>query len=462
MKILLVVYDNESFIHWFPQGLAYIAAVIQKEGYDLQIYNQDKHHYPDEHLTEYLNNNKFDIIGVSIIAGYFQYRKLVAISAAINKSKNRPFYILGGHGPTPDPEFFLRKTQAEAVVMGEGELTIVELLDTLAKGGSLSKVKGIAYKDGNKVNINERRGLIQSIDSLPFPAYNLFPIDYYRLLRASHTKNTEFAMPILSGRGCTFTCNFCYRMDEGFRPRSNESIVEEINMLKKDFSIKRFIFSDELLMSSVQRTTSLCESFLKANLNIKWCCNGRLNYAKPELLKLMKKAGCVFINYGIESMDDQVLKNMNKALTTKMIVEGIEATLTARISPGFNIIFGNIGENKEILNRGVEFLLKYDDGTQMRTIRPVTPYPGSPLYYYAIEKGLLKDCEDFYENKHVNSDLVAVNFTDMSNDEFHKCMFEANERLLTSYFQKKLEATIDEAKKLYLQKNVNFRGFRQS
>jgi hypothetical protein len=98
----------------------------------------------------------------------------------------------------------------------------------------------------------------------------------------------------------------------------------------------------------------------------------------------------------------------------------------------------------------------------MRTIRPVTPYPGSPLYYYAIEKGLLKDCEDFYENKHVNSDLVAVNFTDMSNDEFHKCMFEANERLLTSYFQKKLEATVDEAKKLYLQKNVNFRGFRQS
>ena len=150
MKILLVVYDNESFIHWFPQGLAYIAAVIQKEGYDVQIYNQDKHHYSDEHLTEYLNKNQFDIMGVSIIAGYFQYRKLVAISAAINKSKNRPFYILGGHGPTPDPEFFLRKTQADAVVMGEGELTIVELLDTLAKGGSLSKVKGIAFKDGNR------------------------------------------------------------------------------------------------------------------------------------------------------------------------------------------------------------------------------------------------------------------------------------------------------------------------
>src|SRR3990170_562092 len=118
-------------------------------------------------------------------------------------------------------------------------------------------------------------------------------------------------------------------------------------------------------------------------------------------------------------MDDQVLKNMQKALTTKLIIKGIEATLSAGISPGLNILFGNIGDNKETLNKGVEFLLKYDDGAQLRTIRPVTPYPGSPLYYYAMEKDLLRDCEDFYENKHVNSDLVAINFTDLSDDEFH-------------------------------------------
>ena len=170
----------------------------------------------------------------------------------------------------------------------------------------------------------------------------------------------------------------------------------------------------------------------------------------------------MFINYGIESMDDQILKNMNKGLTTKQIIAGIEATLAAGISPGFNIIFGNIGENKEILNKGVEFLLKYDDGAQMRTIRPVTPYPGSPLYYHAIEKGLLKDCEDFYENKHINSDLVAINFTDMSDDEFHKCLLEANKRLLNNYFQRKAADAVKEAEDLYLRENANFRGFRQS
>ena len=109
MRILLVAYDNDSYIHWFPQGLAYIAAVLLKEGYDVEIYNQDQNHYTDEHLTAYLNDNNFDVVGVSVIAGYYQYRKLLKISDAINKAKNRPIYMLGGHGPSPEPEFFLKK-----------------------------------------------------------------------------------------------------------------------------------------------------------------------------------------------------------------------------------------------------------------------------------------------------------------------------------------------------------------
>ncbi|MFZ3122417.1 MAG: radical SAM protein [Thermodesulfovibrionales bacterium] len=462
MRILLVVYDNGSYIHWFPQGLAYIAAVLLKEGYEVEIYNQDVNHWPDEHLTEYLDKNRFDVVGVSVIAGYYQYRKLLKISDAINKSKNRPFYIIGGHGPSPEPEFFIKKTQADAIVIGEGELTVLELVSALANKESLAHIKGIAYRTGEGITVNERRQLIEDVDTIPFPAYELFPVEHYRLLRMPNCTNNDFIMPVLSGRGCTFTCNFCYRMDEGLRPRSNESIIEEIRFLQKDYGVTYIAFSDELLMSSRERTASLCNDFIKAGLNIKWDCNGRLNYAKPDVLKLMKQAGCVFINYGIEAMDDRILKNMKKALTTRQIIEGIEATLAAGISPGFNIIFGNIGENNETLNKGVEFLLKYDDGAQMRTIRPVTPYPGSPLYYYAIEKGLLKDCEDFYENKHTNSDLMAVNFTDLSDEEFHRCLLKANTKLLTNYFQKKLSSGIKQAEKLYLQRDVAFRGFRQT
>lgn len=462
MRILLIVYDNASYMHWFPQGLAYIAAVLLKEGYEVVIYNQDKYHYTDEHLTEYLNKNKFDVVGAGVIGGYYQYRKLLRISDAINRVKNRPFYIIGGHGPSPEPEFFLKETQADVALIGEGEATIIELMEAVADHKSFANIKGIAFRDGEKIVVNKRRKLIQDIDTLPLPAYHLFPIEYYRLLREAHASKADFTMPVLSGRGCPFKCTFCYRMDEGIRLRDNESIIDEVKFLKKEYGITYIFFSDELLMTSVERTINLCEDFIKTKLNIKWNCNGRLNYAKPEVLRLMKQAGCVFIKYGIEAMDDEVLKNMKKTLTTKQIIEGVEATLDAGMSPGLNIIFGNIGDNKDTLEKGVKFLLKYDDGAQLRTIRPVTPYPGSELYYYAIKKGLLKDCEDFYENKHINSDLIAINFIDMSDEEFHRSLLDANTILLKDYYQKKLDSIVGQSKKLYLERDTSFRGYRQT
>jgi len=461
MRVLLIVYDNKSYVPFFPQGSAYIAAILKKNGIDVEIYSQDYHHYQDEHLTKYLNKNRFDVIGLGIIAGYYQYRKLLAISDAINKARNRPYYILGGHGPSPEPEFFLKKTGADVVVIGEGEKTIVELLNAISNRTNLNNVKGIAFQNGDHFIMTERRPPIKDIDGLPLPAYHLFPMEYYRLVREPNCTRSDFLMPILSGRGCPFKCNFCYRMDEGFRPRSTEAIIEEIRFLKAEYRITYIVFSDELLMSSRERTIELCRDIIKAELDIKWWCNGRLNYAKPIVLKLMKKAGCVFINYGIEAVDDRILRNMNKALTTKQIFAGVEATLESGISPGLNIIFGNIGESRATLKKGVEFLLKYDDGTQLRTIRPVTPYPGSPLYYYAIRRGLLKDCEDFYENKHINSDLLSVNFTDLTDNEFHKCLMEANSTLLDNYYKKSYTRMMDITRRLYMEKDASFRGYRQ-
>ncbi|MCK5849910.1 MAG: B12-binding domain-containing radical SAM protein [Kiritimatiellae bacterium] len=461
MRVLLVVYDNASYVPYFPQGLGYIASALLNAGIDVEIYNQDFHHYPEEHLTEYLNNNRFDVVGCGVIGGYYQYRKLIAISTAINKSQNRPFYLLGGHGPSPDPEYFIKKTGADAIVIGEGEITVVELMKAVSSHKDLSRIKGIAYRDNNTVKINPRRDLIEDIDKIPMPAYKLFPMEFYRMVRETNCSSSDFLMPILSGRGCTFKCNFCYRMDKGFRPRSDDSIIEEIHFLKENYYINYIIFSDELLMSSIPRTEQLCNAIIKSRLNIKWWCNGRLNYAKPDILKLMKRAGCVFVNYGIEAFDDIALKKMKKALNTRQIVSGVEATLAAGISPGLNIIWGNIGEDASTLRKGVEFLKKYGDASILRTIRPVTPYPGSPLYDYARKNGLLKDIEEFYEVKHINSDLLAVNFTSLSDDEFHKELHKANLDLIDDYYMKRKRMTYQDTKKLYTEKNVNFRGYRQ-
>ncbi len=458
-SVLLVVYDNESLVAFFPQGLAYIAAALRNSGHEVTIYNQDVHHYPDEHLTAYLDAHTFDVVAVSVIGGYYQYRKLLRLSEAINRSKNRPYYIIGGHGPSPEPEYFLNKTQADVVVIGEGEITIVELLS----GMHIGKVKGVAWVDGGVVVINEPRPLVEDIDDLPVPAYDLFPIEFYRLYRVPHATNTDMVMPVLSGRGCHFKCAFCYRMDKGLRIRSSAAVVDEIKYLNERWGINHIDFSDELLMSSEDRVIDLCAKILTSGLKLKWNCNGRLNYAKMTTLALMKRAGCVYINYGIESLNDEVLRLMNKALTVDMVIRGVEATIAAGITPGLNFMFGSLGDTPEILDRNVKFIIQNtgDDYPELRTIRPVTPYPGSPLYYYAIEQGLLKDCEDFYENKHVNSDLCSVNFTNLTDDEFHHYLFLANSDLIDNYYEAVSGGVVKVARKLYKNRNTSFRGFRQ-
>lgn len=443
-RVLLVVYDNESYIPQLPIGLAYLQAAIEDAWHDVEWWFQDVHHGSDDSLRSHLDMNHYDVVCLSFIGGYWQYKKALSLSKAVNASRKRKDfkYVIGGHGPSPEPEFFLEKTGADHVVVGEGERSIVDILKFKHEGDKIIQGK-----------------LVEDVDSPP--EYEDLPMEVYRLFRPPNSKPTDFTIPILSGRGCPFKCNFCYRMVPGVRVRSAHAIVAEIQELQL-YGVNRIAFFDELLMTSKQRTVELSEALM--DLDIKWSCNGRLNHATPEVLKVMKRAGCDFINYGIEAVDDQVLENMHKQLTVAQIHRGVDATLKAGISPGLNIIWGNIGDTKETLNAGVEFLLKYDDGAQFRTIRPVTPYPGSELYDIAIERGLLDGPEDFYENKHINSDLFTVNFMDMPHKEAHTLLYIANRSLAMNYYERKQADTLHQMSDLYLERKLDstFRGFRHA
>ncbi len=465
LKILFIVYDNGSYDHTFPMGVGALSAVLKRDGHHVSIWNQDMHHWPDDYLTTYLNENKFDVAILSLIGGYYQYQKMKNLSKALNNSKNRPFYIMGGYGPTPEPEFFLKKSGCDVVGLGEGEITIPKLMDAIENKTTLRDVPGIAWLENGKLQTTPRAPLVHDLNALPPIPYEIFPMEYYRMLRMPNSKPTDFVMPMMSARGCSFKCTFCYRMDPGYRVRTPENLLDEVEKLYKNYGINYISFQDDLLMSSVEHTEAVCLAFLKRKLPIKWSCNGRLNYCSEELLQLMKDAGCVFINYGIESMDQKVLNNMKKGLRPEMIIQGIEDTLKVGISPGLNFIFGNKGDNKETIKKAVDFLIKYDDFAQKRTIRPVTPYPGSPLYYDAIKMGLLdkeNPAEDFYERKHLNSDLICCNFTELSDEEYYECLRWANSELMKNYYDKQRDSTLKQIDHLYINKDASFRGFRHS
>ena len=465
LKVLFVIYDNGSYDQNFPMGVGALSAILKRDGHEITCWHQDIHHYPDEALTEYLDKNKFDVCILSLIAGYYQYNKMKGLSAAINKSKQRPIYLMGGYGPSPEPEFFLRKSGCDIVSMGEGEISISRLMDAIEHKKPFKEVPGIAWLENDKLQQTPRPPLVPDLEDLPRIPYELFPIDTYKLLRTPKCKLTDFCFPMMSARGCTFKCTFCYRMDPGYRKRDPEKLLDEVEFLYRTYGINRISFQDDLLMSSVEHTEEVCKAFLKRNLPVTWDCCGRLNYCSKELLQLMKDAGCVFIFYGVESMDQKVLNNMKKALRPEMIIKGIEETLEVGISPGFGFIFGNRGDTEETLKKSVDFLIKYDDFAEKRTIRPVTPYPGSPLYTDAIQSGLLdkeNPAEDFYENKHLNSDLLCCNFTDMTDKQFYDALKSANKRLMTNYYEKQKEGTLKQIDHLYDNLDATFRGFRQN
>ncbi len=464
MKILFLAYDNEHFTTFVPQSLAALSAVLVKAGHEVEIWNQDVHHFRDEELTNFLDDRDFGLVGLGMVAGYYPYRRLLGLSAAVNASKNRDkfIYVLGGHGPSPEPEFFLKKSNANIVVIGEGEETIIELTEHLAGRKDLETIDGIVFKKNGEFVKTKKRQLIADINSLPMPAYELFPMEIYRLVRAPGLQSTDFAIPMLSGRGCKFRCTFCYRLDKGLRIRSNESIVEEIEYLKSRYRINYIMFTDELLMSSVERTIDLCNVFIKYKLNIKWSCNGRLNIALPGVMKKMKEAGCQAVVYGVESYNNEVLKIMKKGLNTDIISRGVQNTIDNGIAPWCGVMFGNVGETKEHLQNSVSFIKKFlCKEEQMRTIRPVAPYPGSPLYYYAIEKGLLKDVEDFYENKLLNSDLLSVNFTNMSDEDFTAALCQANTEVVDYWYSEHSVIMKEKISELYSNKDKDFKGFRR-
>ena len=460
MKILFINYDNESPVNILPVGTCYVASHLKTHGYDdITYYSQDIYHYSEEHLTRYVSENHFDIAAIGFVAGYYQQRKIHNICEAINQAANRPFIVLGGHGPTPEPAFYLKVTGADAVVMGEGELPFLNLVKSLESGTPLSGVKGIAYRDGQEAIVNEREKPIADLDSIPFPLYEPLPMEYYVNKKLYGMLPTDRMIYVVGSRGCNYSCNFCQRLEKGIRFRSAGNIVDEIEKYKRDYGISYVVFFDELFMYSEKRIFELTEAFLKAELNIKYFCTGRLNIVNSKILDMLKRSGCVCIDYGIEQFDNGALAGMSKRLTEEQITKGIELTQAKGFPIIFDIIFGNIGDTKRSLRKTLDFFKKYNDYGQFRTIRPVTPYPGTPLYYHALAKGMLKGPADFYE-KHVNLELPTINFTDIPDDEFITLLFEANKEIIADYYEHFKNASIESFRKVYFERDAGFRGVR--
>ena len=465
-KVLFIVHDVYQEDNDFPVGIAYLAAALKREGIEVKVCCQDVFHWSNEKLTKlFLENENYDLIGIGFLAARFK-ETVLDLCETVNKFKKDAWLVLGGHGPSPIPEYILKKTKADVVAIGEAEETIVELLKCKVENGDLSKIKGIAYRDQDRVVINEKRKPISDLDSIPFPEWSLFPMEKYTTcLKFSATGEGDKTLGILTGRGCFNRCNFCYRMERGIRLRSIGNVIKEIKILNQKYGVNYFPMDDELFNFPKKRTLEFFKALKENNLKIKFSCNARVDAFDEESAIWLKESGCKLLNFGFESSNQKVLDLMGKNTTVEQNIQALEIARKVGIGMGLNFIWGNKGDTEESLMGNVRLIKKYNTYDQIRTIRPVTPYPGCGLYYDAIKMGLLSGPEDFFE-KFKNSDLLTVNFTDIPEDKFYKLLFEANKELILDHFDNttknmaEANELIQNFYDLYFRGKANFRGAR--
>jgi len=435
-KVLFIRQDEYQYDPPFPLGIGYLAAVLEREGAQVSIYNQDLFRYPDSHLENHLQQNEYDLICMGFLAPRLHI-KILDLCRIINKHKKQAWFVLGGHGPSPIPEYILRITKADIIAIGEAEDTFSELIKAGMDRSKLPDIAGIAFWDTDGITINKRRAPIKDLDSIPFPARHLFPMEEYtsRPSPVGKEPNEKVGHMILS-RGCVGRCNFCYRMEKGFRYRSIENILDEIIALRDDYNVSYLIFNDELALYPQKRIFEFKDALDKNDIQIKFQASTRaelFNENGREIASVLKEMGCCYLGIGFESANQDVLNTMGKRTTVAQNHRAAECVTNAKIPLGLFFIWGNIGDNEQTLKEDVEFIKQYNTYNDVRTIRPPTPYPGAPLYEYAIEKKLLTGVEDFF-SRYTNGDLLTVNFTEIEDKRYYELLLAANRELIFDYY----------------------------
>ena len=474
LKALIIVHDNYQKGNVFPLGAGYISAMLRNEHVEVETFSMDVFHFTNDDLTEKLKLNSYDMVLLGFMAPRFRRTVRSLCHTIRDNIGESAWLILGGHGPSAIPEYIIEETRADIVCIGEADQTIVDLVKCKRNevlGSSLKfpleDVLGIVYKVDGKIVSNHRRPRNIDLDSLPFPAWDLFPMQsYLENLKFAGMGVNDRAFPIISSRGCTNRCTFCFRLESGIRSRSVENVLEEMIALHEYYNVNYYYFADELAVFSKKRVLQLTEGIQQKLPNIHYRMDCRVTVFDEDIAKALKKSGCVFLNIGFESTSQEVLDQMHKKVTVEQNIGAAEIANKYGIGIGINVIWGMPGDNEKTLRENAEFIKKYNQYDQIRTIRPVTPYPGSSLYNLAISQNKLKGPQDFFD-KFKNSDRYMVNFMGMPEDKIYELLLEVNTDLILDHFENingdmnVAHQMIEDLSMLYSDEDYNYTGPRQ-
>lgn len=444
MNILLINVSLRpaSPIKLFPVGLGYIATAIKNAGFDFDLLDIDAHRFSDQEVDALIKKKKFDVVAMGcIVTGY----KIVkSLAATIREAHPFAKIIAGNSVATSIVATLLARTEVDIAVMGEGDETIVDLLQAIRETRSLGTVRGICFKKDGKIIETPPRPYIKDISSIPSPDFSLFDIEIY-IENSQHYANDPTpiprekirALPVNTARGCLARCTFCYHNFKGipYRYRSADSIVGDIKFLMEKYSLNYIYFWDELTFFSRKQTMTLIQKILDEDLHFYWDANCRADLFNKEedieIMRKMKQAGCLAIAYSLESADLGILKAMDKHITPEQFSRQTALFHKAGLPTYTSLVLGYPQETPETITKTYQCCIE-------NRIYPSTgyllPQPGSVMFDYAMEHGYVTDEEDYLLRLGDRQDL-RLNMTKMSDSEFQNCVIEelkrCNEELKT-------------------------------
>lgn len=363
-------------------GLCYLAAAARLDGHEVLIADAIARQLDSEALTREVVDFRPDLVGIT--ATTIAIGTAARWSEGLRRQLPKVPIVVGGPHPTAVPEETLRRFPVfDAAAVGEGEATLRELL----RDGLVESVAGLVFRRGGELVRTPARGFLADLDTLPAPAFDLLP-GFPRAYRPpAHTFVQLPAATLVTSRGCPKRCTFCDRSVFGnrFRAHSAAYVLKLIGELCDRYGVRELIFYDDTFMVDPRRVEAICRGLLDAGRRLSWSCFGRVDFVNPDLLKLMRRAGCWQIGYGIESGHPEILKKMDKGADLETMKRALTWTRAAGIqSKGFFII-GNAGETEATIEATIRFALDSDlDDFQITNL---TPFPGSAIYATAAREG---------------------------------------------------------------------------
>lgn len=366
-----------------PLGLAYLAGSLRKDGFEVEILDFLVSRYRPAKLVRKLEEFRPQFVGATCVTLNFHVAaRMLKVCKEFDQSI---FTAIGGpHASFALDETHRRAPWIDAVVVGEGDRTVLELVRTVDGGGDIGHVAGIAFGDGESVVRTQERPYIEDLDELPLPARDLLPLSKYGALGSPFT--------VITSRGCPFNCIFCSAnkmFGRKVRFRDPGLVVDEIEMLDRNYEFLQINIVDDTFTANRKHAQQVCEEMLRRNLKVRWSAYARVDTMREDLVELMKRAGCAWVLFGVESGDEEILKTIRKGITRQQVRDGVRMARGAGLNVFNSFIFGLPGESSETALGSVAFARELDrDYGAGYGFHVLSPLPGTDLYENARAYGI--------------------------------------------------------------------------